>query len=274
MSDALRVLTFNLRLDTTDDGPYAWPYRRDSVGRFLNMFRPGIAGLQEVLPSMWHDVLARLPETYRLFGEPRLPGDEAVPLLYDTAQVTFLEGGSFWLSKTPEISGSNDPDAGCVRMSTWGKFARVSNPATVFRVYNTHLDHLSEAARVRGFEVIVKMMRQHHNRQALPIVLMGDFNALPDAVVFQPLLRFNESLDAMWRLMDVQAGTPAKSRATFHRFKGLATAAIDHIFVSRILGAHTVQVHTTSQGALPLSDHHPLSVEIDFSFAPFEAKTS
>lgn len=265
MSTTMRVLTFNLRLDVAQDGPYSWPRRRESVCEFLNTLQPAVAGLQEVLPNMWDDLSARLLNTYQLFGEPRQPSDEAVPILYDRNQVTFLEGGVFWLSKTPDVKASKDPDAGCIRITTWARFARIDKPKMTFRVYNTHLDHQSEAARLRGLELTLNTIKTHQTKHREPLILMGDFNALPDSIVFKPLIPFNDQLDSPWRLLDVQADAPNGHKPTFHRFTNQATEAIDHIFVSRCLGIQDVQLHKESTRTLPLSDHHPISVLLDIS---------
>ena len=265
MSETMRMLTFNLRLDTPQDGPYRWCHRRDAIGDFLTRLRPALAGLQEVLPNMWEDFLIRLPKTFRLFGEPRQDYDEAVPILYDTEQITFLEGGVFWLSSTPHIKASKDADAGCIRITTWARFASVKQPSLTMRVYNTHLDHLSEAARIRGLKVTLSMIEAHHINHQEPLVLMGDFNALPNSRVFEPLKSFNREMDSNWRLLDVQADASKGHYPTFHRFSGQATEAIDHLFVSRSVGVKAVDVHLEQQRSHPLSDHHPLSVLLDFS---------
>ena len=84
-----------------------------------------------------------------------------------------LDTGNFWLSETPDLSGSRSWDTSCVRMVTWAVFLNeVDNRK--FCVFNTHFDHVSEEARQKS--AVLVWDRIKHLRQNLPVFLVGDFN--------------------------------------------------------------------------------------------------
>ncbi|MEM6799164.1 MAG: endonuclease/exonuclease/phosphatase family protein [Planctomycetota bacterium] len=48
-AEPLRVMTFNIRYGTANDGPNAWPRRRDAVVETIRRFDPDVLGVQEAL---------------------------------------------------------------------------------------------------------------------------------------------------------------------------------------------------------------------------------
>ncbi|MBN1873433.1 MAG: endonuclease/exonuclease/phosphatase family protein, partial [Anaerolineae bacterium] len=54
----LRVMSFNIRLNTSHDGPNAWPYRKDLAISTLHLHQPDVVGLQEVLSDQVDDLAA------------------------------------------------------------------------------------------------------------------------------------------------------------------------------------------------------------------------
>src|SRR5512137_2866370 len=59
---SLRIMTFNIRMNSASDGPNAWPLRKDIAAGTIAFHRPHIAGLQEVLRDQLADLEALLPE--------------------------------------------------------------------------------------------------------------------------------------------------------------------------------------------------------------------
>jgi hypothetical protein len=104
----LRVMTFNVRYDNPGDGPNAWPFRRDWVGALVRFHGADVVGVQEALAHMLTDLDARLPGFVRV-GVGRTDGrdrGEFSAILYRTDRLELLDGGTFWLSPTPEAVGS------------------------------------------------------------------------------------------------------------------------------------------------------------------------
>jgi endonuclease/exonuclease/phosphatase family metal-dependent hydrolase len=72
----LRIMTYNIRLNTPDDGDNQWPYRKNIAASMIRFHRADIAGLHEVLKDQIDDLTASLPE-YQRSGVGRDDGKEA-----------------------------------------------------------------------------------------------------------------------------------------------------------------------------------------------------
>ena len=96
----------------------------------------------------------------------------------------------------------------------------------VFRVYNTHLDHIGSSARLLGAGQIIDRIPKEKLFAGAPLIVMGDFNAT---------LR-DKSLKPLRRIMSMKALTPDSKRPTSgtYRYKG-NWGWIDHILVSESL---------------------------------------
>ncbi len=171
----LKAMTFNVRYGAAMDGPNAWPHRKDILVNAIREYGPDVCGLQECLAFQADYIVEQLPE-FRWLGIDRdVTGKgEMTAVLYRHAMLYPLESGHFWLSETPDIPTSKSWDSSLTRMTTWLYFFHPESK-TRFHVYNTHLDHRGEEARVNG----VKVITEHAARlpQNWPVIMMGDFNA-------------------------------------------------------------------------------------------------
>ena len=61
-------------------------------------------------------------------------------------------------------------------------FERQGNGRRAFAVYNTHLDHISDTARINGINVVLEKIRESGD---IPSVLMGDMNAEEDSPTYE-----------------------------------------------------------------------------------------
>jgi endonuclease/exonuclease/phosphatase family metal-dependent hydrolase len=122
----------------------------------------------------------------------------------------------------------------------------------VFRVYNTHLDHIGPAARLHGAEQIVKRISEETLFPDAPLLVMGDFNAFPS--------------DSEVRFFSEKAGLrdlTAEIEGTFHDFGNLETPEkIDYIFASKQWVSTAVGIWDDMDGERFVSDHFPVFVEM------------
>ena len=104
-----RVMTFNIRCDTIDDGPHTWVNRRRLVIRTIRDHDPDLLGVQEATINQRTEI-ATAVAAFTPFGPA-----ERVPLEMDSdvpagfvrsARFDVLESGLFWLSDTPHEPGS------------------------------------------------------------------------------------------------------------------------------------------------------------------------
>ncbi|MFJ7724645.1 endonuclease/exonuclease/phosphatase family protein [Neobacillus sp. NPDC097160] len=250
----LLIITFNLRYDNPEDGENSWSNRKAKVAEIIKQEQPAIIGTQELLPAMIKD-LDELLTDYDWFGQPRQNDDEHCAIFYKKDMVQLVKNGTFWLSETPSVKASISWNSALPRICTWGEFVCL-NSVHRFRVFNTHLDHISEEARIKGVQVIEKYMSALNESEHLPAILTGDFNAEPDSdeVKFWEDKPFTSVYSVM--------KTTGKE-LTFHDFEGsLEGAPIDFIFVSKDIEIKSGRIiHSKVDNRYP-SDHYPVSAAV------------
>lgn len=247
----LLIMTFNLRYDNPEDGENSWSNRKAKVVEIIKQEQPVIIGTQELLPAMIKDLDELLTE-YDWFGQPRQSNDEYSVIFYKKDEVRFVENGTFWLSETPLVEASISWDSSLPRICTWGEFVCLNSPHR-FRVFNTHLDHISEEARIKGVQVIEKYMAALNESEHLPAILTGDFNAEPasDEVKFW----MDKPFTSVYSVMKIQG-----EGLTFHDFEGGSDGEpIDYIFVSKDIEIKSGRIIHSKMDNMYPSDHYPVS---------------
>lgn len=263
--EAIEVLSFNIRYDNPGDGQHAWPRRRELVVETIRDGRADFIGLQEVLPHQRLQIETALAGSeegprYDSIGRTREASadqGEATPLLHRVDRWERLDGGTFWLSKTPEVPGSRDWKSACPRIATWGRFRRRAvEPAMDLLVVNTHFDHASAEARREGAKVLAEFLaRRRAADPRLGVIVMGDLNAPPDDPAVAALLAAN--------LADTHLVAGGDERfGTFHAFKGRAAAEgrsrIDFILADPAFEVLAASIDRREPDGRPPSDHHPV----------------
>jgi endonuclease/exonuclease/phosphatase family metal-dependent hydrolase len=178
MSQELNVMTFNIRYNTAADSLNAWTYRKDKVASQILFHEAHIIGVQEALHDQMMDLQLRLPK-YKYAGVGRDDGKEKgeySAIFYDTTRLQALQTKTFWLSETPEVAGSKSWDAAITRIVTWIKF-RDKKTKKIFFAFNTHFDHIGQAARRESAKILLKNVKKIAG--TIPAVITGDFNAQP-----------------------------------------------------------------------------------------------
>ncbi len=261
----LRIITYNVRVDTTQDGAYGWAARRKQVAALLRRHEPALIGLQEALAHQLRDLLARLPG-YRAAGVGRDDGaaaGEFNPILYRAGRLRLRRQETFWLSPTPDAPGSLGWGAAYPRIVTWAEFEATGSGGSGRRLFlfNTHLDHQSERAREEGARLLrarLAAMAGPH-----PAVLTGDFNCESGSPPLQILLA--PGADGL-TLQDAQhiarEGHAGPTGTLTHNFDEPLGPKIDFILVTP--GIEVLRHATLDDRAgdrFP-SDHLPVLAEI------------
>lgn len=255
-----KVMTFNLRMDTPDDGVNAWVNRVDKVANIINQHNPAIIGVQEAFHHMLIDLEEFLPN-YRWVGEGRLGGneDEFSAIFYDHKRIECLEHGQFWLSEEPSIPRSKSWDSALPRICTWGRFKLKEQPSKIFTLFNTHLDHMGIEARNNGIHLIAEKIKASQVELREPIILTGDFNSHPWDLVVQFLKGIKQINRDTIEMKDAFDQIPAKTGSTYHGFSGGEEGdPIDYIFCSsEVEILETIVDRSAIDGSYP-SDHYPV----------------
>ncbi|ALS99795.1 endonuclease/exonuclease/phosphatase family protein [Lacimicrobium alkaliphilum] len=254
-ADTLKVESFNLRYDNPDDGINAWPKRREMVITHIQSVKPDILTLQEALAHQLDWLSAQLTD-YRCVGVGRDNGKregEFVPICYRTDKLEALDSGHFWLSDTPNQAGSIGRGAHLPRVTSWIKLKHHPSLKTL-TAFNTHFSHVSAEARNKSAEILLEQARKISGQ--LPIIISGDFNALPAELSYRHLLQ-----NTMLPLQDA-----ASAIAPQPTLNGFGTAdppvRIDYILTSkgfRVFDFDTFQINIEGRY---ISDHYPIMATV------------
>ena len=258
----LRVMTFNIRLNTASDSLNAWPYRKDNVASQILFHKIELLGVQEALHDQMIDLQQRLPQ-FKYVGGGRDDGKtkgEYSAIFFDTTKLQLLSSDMFWLSETTTVPGSKGWDAAITRIVTWAKF-KDRRTKKIFFAFNTHFDHMGKTARRESAKLVLQKVKEIAG--STPAVITGDFNAEPTDEPIQVIVDKNNPL----RLTDSKelSQTPhygPTGTFTGFRSKERNDQPIDYIFLK---GNWKVLTHATiSQTWMGLfaSDHFAVMAEL------------
>lgn len=255
----LRVMSFNVRTPVDTEPGRRWDDRRDAMVSLLREQHPAVFGTQELVQKQADYLVAHLPG-YRWFGKDRRggSGDEHMGVFYDSAQLTVVEQGDFWLSDTPDVPGSITWGNLMPRMVTWALFQRQAD-GKQFYLLNTHLPYRNEdePRRVLGARLIATRLATLPKN--IPVVVTGDFNSEPGSTTYQT---FTAALGDARKLAAKVEGP----RLTFHDFTGKPTVELDWILVRGFKVDRFQTLDDAPGGVLP-SDHYPVQAELRFPAA-------
>lgn len=263
----LRVMSFNIRTSTADDGENGWPLRRDPFFQEIANFGPDLIGFQELREDQYSDAIGRM-KGYAFVGVARDDGKrqgEWSLIGYREDRFEKLANGDFWLSETPEVVGSKSWDAAITRICTW---VRLRDRATGREIFyaNTHFDHKGIVAREQSAQLLVKRLAEL--AQGKPICLTGDFNADEDSPVYGVIAKPQNGSDVGWLVDAYRAVHPNRSteEATFHGFTGTKVGSrIDFIFHSRDFKpvSATIERRVSPVGKYS-SDHYAVTAVLEY----------
>lgn len=249
MAVKLKICTFNLRVAVEGDGINYFPCRAHRVLETIRTEKPDLIGFQEAKDSQREWLRENLPE-YTVLGCGRNKDflGESVLAAYRTEAFSALDFKQFWLSPTPSVAGSRfgGDQSSCPR-TTVAVTLKHRESDTLFRFYNTHLDHKGPMARLLGATQLMQDIAAWGGK----FVLTGDFNALPNTVEIKAITAC-PALPAV----DATAGLGG----TFHDYGKLADPIkIDYIFTNADCDpAESYVVEDHPADGIYISDHNPV----------------
>ena len=252
VDEPIRVMSANLRcINPQDTGKKSWFYRADLIIKNIENNKPSIIGFQEA--TKWQyaylkDCLTDFDSVITYRDESTF--SEGCPIFYRTDMYDLVDKGSFWLSETPEVM-SKDWNSKCYRICSY-VILKEKSTEKEFVVFNTHLDHVSDEARINGIGVVLDKISQFGS---LPSMIMGDFNAEEGSVTYENVTK--DFLDARYQVDN------AVDSCTYQNFgKELDRNRIDYFMISKTgINVKSYKVVTdTFDGVYP-SDHFPLLAE-------------
>ena len=249
----ITMMSCNVRcLTPMDLGKKSWFYRADLLVDHIAAQAPGIIGFQEA--TQWqYQYLVDVFTGYDSVIDYRdnSVASEGCPIFYNTSLYTLKEKGSFWLSETPEVM-SKDWGAAHYRICSY-VILTDNNSGKDFVVFNTHLDHVSDEARIKGIAVVLDKIAQFGG---LPAVIMGDFNALEGSETYNSATQ--HFLDAQYAAAETMEGHTYQNWGNTEKFKRL-----DYFMISQT-GWNPLRyaiVQPVTDGVY-VSDHCPIVLEM------------
>jgi endonuclease/exonuclease/phosphatase family metal-dependent hydrolase len=283
----LVVGSYNIRNSNSGDtkNGNGWERRCPVICDQVEWVGFDVFGLQEVKHNQLEDMLAGLPD-YDYEGVGRDDGKQAgeySPILYKKERFKKLEGGTFWISETPEKVGVKGWDAALPRICS---YVHLQDKVTKkrFWFFNLHMDHIGVEARREGAKLIAKKITEMCGKE--PAFVSGDFNVDQHNEAYRTILNTGILYDS-YEVADKKFATTG----TFNSFDSnlFTESRIDHIFVTEHVTVNNYAVLTdgywtpneksakTRKGeAAPQeinfsehqhrcpSDHYPIAAKITF----------
>lgn len=253
-NEGLKVMSYNIRLGSAQDGTNSWALRYSATEEMLKDQKPDVFGVQEALEYQIRYIEDMCG--YESVGVGRENGKaegEHMSIFWNKKTLKMLKWGTFWLSETPQ-KPSMGWDAACFRTATWA-LMKDKRTGKKFYFVNTHLDHKGAEAQKNGLNLIMDKIAEI-NAEGLPMVLTGDFNMEPS----NPNLA---ELDArMQSARKIAAQTD--SHATYNGW-GKSSTMIDYIYVSGFSSCPEYQTVTKRyKDRKFISDHYPIFARLIF----------
>ena len=254
---ALRVMSFNIRYGTANDGDDHWDKRKAFLVDVLRTETPDVIGVQEALYAQLAYIVEGLPG-YAMVGVGRDDGvraGEHSAILYRTAALSVSRSDTFWFSETPEKVASKSWGNNITRICTWAQFG--TPEGRPLYVYNVHLDHQSQPSREKS-AALLRARVEARDPQA-PAVVTGDFNAGEKNAAVRSMLAGTLLRDA-FRVRHPDA-SPAGTFSGF-KFGQVDGEKIDYIFVTPEWDVVDAAIVRTARDNHYPSDHFPVTANL------------
>ena len=249
----IKVMSYNIRLSSGTikaDSIYHWEHRKQASLNLMHEENPTVFGLQEACPDQMDYMVENLPE-YGYIGVGRDDGKrkgEFMSIFYKKEEVEFIDGGTFWLSETPD-QVSKGWDAACFRTCTWALLKK-KDTGKKFVYMNTHLDHMGKVAREESIKLIVERAEKLTGGK-LPVFITADFISPTSNAIFKPMQE---------AMLDARVEAPVTDdRGTLNCWGTTPPGVvIDHVFYRGAEAQKFEVLRDKDYGAPYVSDHYPV----------------
>jgi endonuclease/exonuclease/phosphatase family metal-dependent hydrolase len=264
-AQSVKVMSYNIRLDTEADGVNQWKNRPEKVINLIKKYNPDLFGVQEALHNQMVDLQSGLSE-YSYVGVGRDDGKEKgeySAIFYKKEKFELLTQNTFWLSETPDVPGSKSWDAAITRVVSFAVFKDKATGKDFFYA-NTHFDHVGKEARknsafmikayLRGF---VSGSKFRNENLEVPVIVSGDFNSEPTDAPYVTITNGEH-----FSLFDSRPANNLTGTFCGFELNKMECKTIDYIFHSEDWKASNYQVIQDNDGKYYPSDHLPVLVTL------------
>ena len=247
----MKIVSWNFRCQwDQEDGKNCVIHRAGFAYDKIAKEKPDVIAFQEIRPVAFELLKKLLPE-YEFFGSQRTAtyGEEGLYVAWRKESCVLMGSEVFWLSPTPYVAGSRfEKQSSCSRVCPMVKLRDLKTNECV-RVWDIHLDHISDEARQLGLKCLFDFVKHFSVMDSTPHIILGDFNARPDSVTMA-------WCEEQKGFTDVSKGL----QTTFHGFGKCDNEKIDYIYVSDELKdkVEKTELWTDERDGIYLSDHYPV----------------
>lgn len=268
-SASLRLMSFNILRGDLKPEFGLWDDRKAACLAMLGTDSPDIVGLQECTSLQRNDILMAFPK-YGAVGVSvsgdkisAYPAVSSNPILYDGSKFTLETWGTFWLSETPETTGSYTWYYNKPRTATWARF-KVKGMNAHFVCICVHLQDNSSSldsayegegssygplCREHELGVVVAKLAEI-NPQGHPVMICGDFNSAGTEDYY-------DTLRSSFTLAREGAAV-TDTGATFYQGGNI----LDNIFYRGFTASVFAVDRSSYEGRTYISDHYPVYCDL------------
>jgi len=251
-------MTFNVRQPDGHDGANNWEFRKDLLLELIVDRRPDLIGTQELFVTQAEFLLYGAPE-YAWFGTGRFGDtrDKHVGIFYRKDYLRQIDGGTFWLSETPEVPGTSSWQIIKPRQATWGIFEAAGGLR--FQIFNTHFPYRKVELEARRKTAELMLRRIAALEPHLPVLVTADFNSPVSGEIYQLL---TGCLQDAWTAAVRRTGPTG----TLHGFGRINDdRRIDWILFRAPWNVREIETVVRNRGEVYPSDHHPVMAVFETS---------
>lgn len=252
----MKIVSWNLRcVWSSGDGVNSFIHRAGMIYQKIETEKPDVIAFQEVVQESL-DFLTKLFPEYEFFGSFRSEdyAYEGLYTAYRKDRFALIRSDVFWLSPEPYKAGSRyETQSIYPRICVMTELRNKQNNE-IFRLYNVHLDHEPNNARLLGLTSVFTHIDKRNAEMNVPTVLCGDFNSEPH----EDVIRFANSR------VDFKDFT-TQFETTYHDFGRKTTACkIDYVFLSKQWWERVEEskLWQDCHEGIYLSDHYPVCVKV------------
>jgi endonuclease/exonuclease/phosphatase family metal-dependent hydrolase len=260
--EPVNIMSFNIRnsKDSTPkiDGKHNWPARKNKIISLIKEESFDIFGIQEAFYDQVMFLDKELPG-YGWVGVGRDDGQkigEHSNIYYKKDRFSYIAGGTFWLSETPEKVASVGWDAELTRIATWVRLEEKKTGKRVL-VFNTHFDHIGMLAQEESAKLLADKSKEFTDSEKEAVIIMGDLN-------FERTNKrsYNAFKDNYRDAKVITATTAKGENFTYNGFGKNPVEEIDYIFVNNKIKVNSYGQFKMIKDGIYLSDHGPVISEI------------
>lgn len=242
----LKIMSFNLRHIIKEEFFGIWRKRYSRIVEFIKTQNPDIIGVQE-LTRKGKRYLKRNLRDYKIIGKKRhsiiFTNEYNCLLIKKDIKITWHK--TFSLSDNINKLGRKSKEDNFPRICT---VAHLQKENIKYYVANTHIDNSNSENKKRMLDIF-DSINEKYKKQEEYIIITGDFNM---SLNNKNLVKYADNyLDPFKKYQGTTYVNDQDMRA------------IDHIFLDKRFKYKDENVHTDSNDFGFMSDHYPLSCEIN-----------